>query len=348
MEINTKELLENIVKIMPGIDKGNSLIEGADTVVFNMSQIHSFNDSLSVTVQYHTGLDGAIKANELFKLLKKIKTETIEISQEEDHFLIKAGKTKAKLKLINTDIIDRIKQIVQIPYTDLPNNFMEALDSIFISDNAGQYGGIILHKNIMLTTDVVRLNFYRLSSEIEDMWIPQKNILEILKTKMNLKKYVISEKENRWIHFQTENNVIISSVLQDFTLFPIDDVLGAKVQCENAELILKGEFPSDFPEIIDRCSVLSDITESLNKNYITLIMSSDKLKVLGQRDYGEIEEEIDWVSEVKEPIKCSYIVDFLIKACKKDRNFTLRNFNESNVLLFRTDNYTKIISGMVE
>ena len=50
--IEKAKLLSAMSKALPGVEKGNSIIEGADTFVLSNNAIHSYNDNISVSVPF--------------------------------------------------------------------------------------------------------------------------------------------------------------------------------------------------------------------------------------------------------------------------------------------------------
>ena len=75
MKIKRTDLLDHLRMVMPGVETGKSILEGADTFVFTHDGIFSYNDSISVSIPIDTGINGAVKSKEFFNLLSTIEHE---------------------------------------------------------------------------------------------------------------------------------------------------------------------------------------------------------------------------------------------------------------------------------
>ncbi len=108
MLINKKELLLKLNQLMPGLASGKTILDGTDCIVFASSKLHTYNNDISITVDFETGIRGTVNGKDLFKLIKKIKKDEVDLVEDEDCLLILAGKTKAKLKFITADVVELI------------------------------------------------------------------------------------------------------------------------------------------------------------------------------------------------------------------------------------------------
>ena len=58
---------------MPGVEKGSTIIEGADAFLFSGGYIHTYNNYISVSVPFDAGgFECSIRAAAFYKLIQKI------------------------------------------------------------------------------------------------------------------------------------------------------------------------------------------------------------------------------------------------------------------------------------
>ena len=83
MTIDRKQLLESLKFAMPGIETGTVTLQGADTFIFYNGKIYTYNDSVSVCVPIsqigliEENIEGAVKAEEFFKVISKFPSDEI-------------------------------------------------------------------------------------------------------------------------------------------------------------------------------------------------------------------------------------------------------------------------------
>ena len=110
MTIQKKQLVESLKACMPGIESGSAVLQGADSFVFHDGKIFSYNDAISVTVPItqegllEEGIEGCVKAEEFFKVVSKFPADEIKFTvTEKGSWLLKCGKAKAEMTLLNFD-----------------------------------------------------------------------------------------------------------------------------------------------------------------------------------------------------------------------------------------------------
>ena len=93
------DLLAALETVKPGLSN-KEMIEQATSFAFLGDRIVTYNDEISIShpVQ-NLNIEGAVQAEELYKLLSKLKKEDIEITTIDNELQIKCGRTKAGLTL---------------------------------------------------------------------------------------------------------------------------------------------------------------------------------------------------------------------------------------------------------
>jgi len=162
MVIQKKELLDSLKACMPGIEAGSAVLQGADSFVFHDGKIFTYNDSISVTVPIKNdglleeGLEGCVKAEEFFKIISKFPADEIKFSvTEKGTWLLKCGKAKAEMALLNFDFQTRLKNIApeKDAWIDLSDDFVFGIGTCKMSVNKTQLSGVYFEGQDIISTD---------------------------------------------------------------------------------------------------------------------------------------------------------------------------------------------------
>jgi DNA polymerase III sliding clamp (beta) subunit (PCNA family) len=123
-KIQRQTLVDALALLRPGLSN-KDIIESGRCFSFHGDRIVTYNDFLSVCVPLQTGIEGAIQAEEFYKLLDKIKADELELTLVENEVRIKAGKTRAGLR-ISSKLLPALEP--QSDFQELPEGFLQALN----------------------------------------------------------------------------------------------------------------------------------------------------------------------------------------------------------------------------
>ncbi len=355
MKIEKKLFLDAMKKCLPGVEKGTAIIDGADTFVFSKKAIHSYNDNISVSVPFITEkeIDGAVKSIDLFNLISKISSDEIEIEEREESFKITDGKTKIEMIKIKDSISEYIStlNISKLEWKSLPDNFLEAIRLCRINNNSAPQRGIFVDDKKMMSTDIVRINYFELSSKIDRFWLDDPSVSELVKIE-GLEEYSVSES---WTHFKSKNGTIFSCKRKDDSRYPeqkIEEIVKSRIaeihKKEKDEGDVEGSFPKEISNVVDRVSVLSSEVEG--SSAIRMTIRKDELEFFAKKYAGKINEKIKLDQPLKKDVEIKIWVDssFLIEAAKKGCDFYIKS-TDSNIdnLTFHSKDYMQIVSTII-
>jgi len=333
---------------MPGVDTGGSLIDGADTFVFDKNAIHSYNDAVSVSVPFKTEepLHGSVQVKEFFRLVSKIPQEEIEITPDENVWKIKAGGLDAEIILKETKIGNYVADlsIEDLEWKPLPAEFMGAVKLCKIGCNKSTNRGIFVNKNQIVSTDIMRINLYNLSEEMDLFFLDDPAVTELIKG--NWVEYCISA---AWAHFRgKDGSVIFSCKRKDESTYQIQKILQV---CENHEVgegDVKNKLPKNVKDVVDRVSTLAADIEGAQS--VLMILGKDKLTIKSEKSVGNIKEAIKWDDPFEDDPEIQFWVDadFLMEAVTKVPNFYVKTVDgragKMKTLVFRSEKYMQIVS----
>ena len=348
MKLEKTAFLNAMRKALPGVEKGASIIDGADTFVFSKDSIHTYNDSISVSVPFATGLEGAVKSMDFFKLVSKLNSEDLDVECGDiGVFKIKAGLVEAEMANVQNNLAGYIStlNIGTITWKEIPAGFFEAVRLCKISGNKAPQRGIFVEKNYMISTDVSRINHHLLPVEMERFWIDDPAVNELMKID-GLTKYSISES---WAHFQGSDGTIFSIKRKDDAGFPVARILSIIETHKKNDTDLENELPEGLYNVADRVSTLASELDGLPA--IKMTVNRDNIEFFSERSAGKVKEKINLKTPFKQPISAVLWVDpaFLIEVSRKVSGFYLRTMTGGNgktmtTMVFHNKEYMQVAS----
>jgi len=283
MKFNRNQLLETITLVMPGIDK-REIIEQMGHIMFTGSEIITYNDQISIAVPLQTDFSCSVKADTLFKILTRLKTETVGLMTTKTELRIITKGTKAGISIIvEDDLADIIKKlhtdISKNKWSKLPNNFLTGLSLCAFAASSSEEDQtmtcIKCENDLIECGDKTRVSRYHLKEKVSKFLIKAGIVKELVKFEVD--KYLRSPS---WIHFKTQDEVI----------FSCRRIIGEFIDYDNAFENKKGikfELPSNIKEILNLVSIVTDYDEKVDKA-VKLKLENNTLTCRSQTETGWI------------------------------------------------------------
>lgn len=301
MEITTAKLKYALERVKPGL-ANKEVVEQATSFAFLNGKVVTYNDEISIShpVEGLPDLQGAIEAESLYKLLNKIKQETIELSlKDEVEIIIKAGRTRVGLTLqaevklpLEETTAERGK------WKQLPPLFNRYLGLAMTSCSSDMSRPVLtaVHVNqngFIEASDGNKITRCNLSDElpIKTMLIPATSVEQIVK----LNPIKVAEGKG-WIHFLTEEKTIISCrILEDAfpNTLPHMNVKGTQIS-----------LPEKIEEVIDRAMIFAK-RDHLLEEALTITFSPKKCEVAAK-------SETNWFKETLNSTYNGEVISFII------------------------------------
>ena len=351
MTINKKLLLESLKNCMPGVDSGNTVLQGSDTFVFHNGRIFSYNDNISVSVpieqseMLEESVEGAVKADEFFKILSKLPNDEVNFAVSEKSWLLKSGKAKAELTLIDFDYESRLKGIEPSnDWKEIKDDFIFAIGSCKMENNKSPLSGVFVSGKEVISTDAYQLNRFTMpETDLPNFWISDNSVNELLK----IKNFTSMQLQGNWVHFKTEQGVIFSIKVLNKDNYPYDKVVKLLDNC-NVENAFNATFPENLFDAIDRATAFS--MDMSGHNLIRLVLSPKNIEVSSERTSGKYEEKVAWdegvITEEFEPITIYVDSSMMSYMAQKSLKFYIL-VSSGNVpprILFVSDNSKHLLS----
>lgn len=304
MLVQKKELVKSLQMAMPGIESGSAVLQGADCFVFYDGKIFTYNDSISVTVPISSeslleeGIEGCVKAEEFFKTVSKLPGEEIKFSvTEKNTWLLKCGKAKLEMTLLDFDYEARLKNISpkEDKWLDLNEDFISGVSVCKMAANKTQLSGVYIEGADIVSTDGNQMNLYTLKNvKLPKLWISDSSAAELMK----LNKLVAVQLQDTWVHFKAEDGTLFSVKTLQASGFPYDKIKSIMDTSDIKKAILHAKFPKEMFSAIDRAVSFSmNISEC---SAVRLEISKEKIVVSSERSTGKYNEKVSWGEEIAE------------------------------------------------
>ena len=282
MKINRQQLL-NVLKLVQPALAAKEIIEQSTSFLFLQGSILTYNDEIAISHPFDLGLEGAVKAEELVKLLSKLKDEELELEVTENELLIRGKRSKAGIRLeaeISLPVAD-----IKTPekWVPLPKDFSEAVSFCLFSASREMSKPVLtcLHAkgDVVESCDNFRLTRYKLESHIQG-----KILLPATAAKV-LCKYAPVEYGllDGWAHCRNADQVSFSARVFEGDYPNLDPFLSLK---DGEEIT----FPGDLGEMLERAGVFS-IADFAQDEQVQITLEKRHMTIRGEGSVGWFEEK---------------------------------------------------------
>ena len=288
MLINRQILVNALDQLKPGLSN-KDIIESGMAFNFHKDQIVTFNDLISVSIPLDTGIEGAVRAEELHKLLDRIVSDDIELTQTESELRLKAGKIKAGLSL-KDQILPPLYP--EADWLEVPKQFMEAINFCQFSTSKEMTRPHLTCIHFQ-GTKVSSSDNWRITQFIMDSPIPYDFLLPADAAAF-LTKYNITHMslDPAWIHFAHDESGLIFSVRRKLADFiNVDSFF--EIQGNIVKL-------PDLTKTLERTKIMVE-GDSDRDLEIKIILADNALVCRGEKGIGWVEEKID-IEYEEEPV----------------------------------------------
>ena len=359
MTISRKVLLESLKKAMPGIEGGNPVLRGGDAFVFHDGKIFTYNDSIAVSIPLDVEglveekIEGAVHADEFYKILSKFSADELNFTvTENDTWLIKCGKARVEMVLMDFDFQERLKGVTpdEKAWQAIPEDFIESIGTCKMLSNKTPMSGIFFTGKGVISTDGFQINSYTFKNEGETpvFWISDNSANELLKVS-NIKEIQL---DGTWVHFKAEDESVFSIKTLDEKKFPIEKV--EKLMDINLkDDDLNATFPEELFKAVDRADAFA--MEISDHSAIRLILTPKKIEVSAERSSGKYSEKVAWGEDFKaefEPITLYVDSVMMTFVAKRSLKFYLSRFKSKSGkivprFMFVSDNSKHLMTTFV-
>ena len=341
MQINRATLAEAVKKCLPGVESGNVILDGTDTLVFTPGAVHSYTDSIHVSaILPESELVGCLKAVDFAKLINKLKGDTVTIEQVDGKWVLTCGETEVELALFSDAImrhVDSLK-IGDVAWKALPEDFQEGLKLTKIAGNTNPVRGACVAGAKLYSTDTIRINEYTFPAALDPFWIDDPAVAELIKIG-TLVEYAVGV---AWVHFRTKDGAVFSAKTREYSQFPLDGLRNHITAVTEAPTLAGNSLPLALGEAVQRVSVFGAELQGIVS--VGLSLRKDFIEARSARSSGKAKEKVKWAEPFAEDpaVECTVDYTFITEAAAKVAKFELKEVGEAKVLRFYSDKFVQL------
>ena len=285
-EIGRQDLIDALTMVKPGL-ANNEIVEQSTHFIFGDDVVWTFNDAITITQPFETGLSGAVKAKEFYTLLGKIKDENLEKTSADGKIFLVGEDIEvevlidAEIKLQKVDVLG----ITSKKWMTLPEDFIPAISFCIFSASQNmirpELTCLWINGDQVISCDGFRGTRRGIKAKVKEPFlIPAKAAAELVKYKPT--KFYLGDKG--WLHFSNKEKTIFSCRTvtdQEYpnTVLGMFDMTGDSVQ-----------IPKGFAETIDRAQVMVTADFALDR-FVILTIKDKILTCTGKGAVGRFTEK---------------------------------------------------------
>jgi len=287
-KINKAEFVAILDAVRPGLGQ-RDVIEQATSFAFLPGEVVTYNDEIAVRHPLDLQITGAVRANELYALVSKLKDDDIDIQITDNELLISGKRAKAGIK-IEAEIklpLDELGTLAD-KFTAIPDTFLPALKMAMNFAAKDMSKPILtcchIKGQLIEASDdfrIIRIDIGQAGKKAfkESLCIPAT-------AAKSLVRYSVKEfcQTTGWAHFRAKNGVVFScrtyaDEFPDISPFLI---------VEGVELKL----PGSMKEVLDKAGVFSNAQIARDEE-VKITVENKRMVIRGEGDYGWFEESVN-------------------------------------------------------
>jgi len=307
MKVNRKDLLKSLEQVSQGLSDNTIVpLYGYFRFLGNKVQATDGIMVLESILPIDTEMYCYVPGKLFFNLLKGLDVKTVNLTIKENKLTIKTNRSVGTFTVIQE--AEPVKLALSGTKLPIDKDFLEGLricrKGVSPEESSGLFGGVVLDKNILYSTDRYKIYKYKLSSNFGSIIcsLPTKFIDIILKYKNDIVEYDYykTEESSSFTVFFTDGFIVSTLTIQDKyrdleEFFPIDFSKSLKITLS-----------SDFKNSISR---FVDFQKTLNKAVKELVITLENKECIF---YSRVEERQELIETLDLPSSVNQRIEFII------------------------------------
>jgi hypothetical protein len=284
MQVKRKELLQKLESVANGLSP-RDIFEQNSCFIFKGGEVITYNDEVACRSKVDLKITGAITAQKLIELLRRLVEDELGVEQEDGELVLVGKKRQAGIKmdkeiLLAVDKIERPKE-----WSKLPEDFTEAVKIVIqcAGRDESMFASTCVHlaPKFLEASDNYKMARYKIKTGFKDHALVRSSAIQAI-TQLGMTEYNESEV---WLHFRNPSGLIVSCKrYADVAEFPD---LTPWLEAKGEPSVL----PKGLPEALSRASIFtSENTEE--ENAVSIELKPGKVRIRGEGASG-------WYSETK-------------------------------------------------
>lgn len=280
MKIDRKQLLAVLEAASAGLSK-RAIIEQSNCFVFQGGKVHTFNDEVAIRSDFSLDVEGAVQADPLLALLRKMSEDELELEIVEEGLQLKGDSRRATVKM-EQDVHLPI-EAVEDPgkWKQIPEGVLDALEAAAsccsMDDSHFVLTCVHVGPERIESSDDSQIFHCPMTTGIKTDALLRR---EAIRTVVSLKVTHWSETEN-WLHFKDKEGLVVSCRRYSERYPKVDQHLEVDGKAVG--------FPKDIGDALDKAQIFS--SEDPVSNQVTVSLSEGRLRIEGKGPSGWYREQ---------------------------------------------------------
>lgn len=341
-------LLAAIKKVLPGVEKGKTTIEGADQLLFTGTHVYSHNGLVAVAAPCDTqGQAFSVKGMDFFNLVSRLDDLMVILEIKDNKVKLKGGRTKVSMKLMAPDSILAYVDALgasSLEFEAVPEGFKDAVTICMLEGNVTPLKGVAIgphgEGSAVFATDSDRICIHDLPAQMPKFWVDDSIFLDAFKVGDPV-GYCVS---GPWVHFKFEDGSIFSAQTKECSTYPFVTCSNFISKIPESRVDVAGKLPKDISAAVARVAVLAGADE--RGSMTRMSFKQEGLELYAENDDGDATDLVPWdVPLESDPgASVNVTIRFLTGAANKTMDFSLMSHEDgSHFLVFQSDKYIQMI-----
>ena len=293
MKILRKDLLTRLESVTPGLSRKNDgVMEQSDCFAFFEGDVITFNDEVACRTGSPMGdeVAGAIPADPMLQLLRKLPDEELDVTVGDDGLIIKGRHRRSVIKM---------EAELQLPIADLHQpgekwvklhpDFCEACHLVASCAGSDESEFVLtcvhIHPRWVEATDRFQICRFPMKTRFRRPGLIRKDAIR----HVSGLGMVECQDDEDWVHFRNASGLVMSCRRNADEYPKLDKFL--EKQGSVAKL------PKGLDESLDRCEVFS--SENSDANLVRVYLTENRIKLVGRGPSGSHTEvrKVDYVGD---------------------------------------------------
>lgn len=281
IRVKREELLQQLESVQPGLSK-RDIVEQSSCFAFKNGLVMAYNDEVACSHKCLLTITGAVAAEPLIELLRKLPEDDLEFTVEEGELRVKgkrraAGITMEEKILLPIDALEKVEE-----WKPLHPDFADAIGIVQqcagTDQTAFKLTCVHIHPKWLEACDNFQMTRYKIKTGITESTLVRQSAIK------NIVAFGMSEfaETPSWLHFRNPGGLMLSCrrYVEEY------DDLAPYLQVEGK----KAQLPKGLADAIEKAEIFS--SEDSERNEVMVMLRPGKLRIRGLGNTG-------WYSESK-------------------------------------------------
>lgn len=285
MRVSREDLLNNLESVLPGLSK-REIVEQSSCFVFTDGRVMTYNDEIACSHKNNLDIEGAVQAEPLLAILRKLAEDEIDFTESEGELRFKGQKRQGGVRM-EQEVLLPIETVEQPEkWRPLPSEFSEgvALVERCAGKDESNFSVTCVHiyPKWVEAYDNLQVARYKMKTGVKEPTLVRRNSIKHIHA---LDMTEFSESPS-WLHFKNPAGLVLSC-----RRYMRDELDAAGMLNVSDILKFTGEktiLPKGLADAAEKAEIFS--SDNSDENLVTVDLKRGKLRITGRGVSGWYQE----------------------------------------------------------